>query len=94
MGDNKYLILYHKEDNDGLFSMAIIFNYLTHEFHVDRKNIDLFGADFNDMKRICSDKGADEKNTIDEFMEDYANIIMTDISFNDVNVMKKLYYRF
>ena len=91
MEDKKYLIIYHKEDNDGLFSMAIIYNYLTHELHVDRKKIDLFGADFNDMKRICNDKGVDKKNTIDKFMEDYSNIIMTDISFNDVNVMKKLY---
>ena len=91
MGEKKYLIIYHKEDNDGLFSMGIIYNYLIHELRVDRKNIDLFGADFNDMKRICSDKGVDKKNTIDKFMEDYSNIIMTDISFNDVNVMKKLY---
>ena len=91
MEDKKYLIIYHKEDNDGLFSMAIIFNYLIHELHVDKKNIDLFGADYNDMKRICSDKGVDKKNTIDKFMEDYTNIIMTDISFNDAKVMKKLY---
>lgn len=91
MGDKKYLIIYHKEDNDGLFSMAIIYNYLIHELRVDRKKIDLFGADFNDMKRICNDKGVDKKNTIDKFMEDYSNIIMTDISFNDANVMKKFY---
>ena len=89
--DKRYLIIYHKEDNDGLFSMAIIYNYLIHELHVDRKNIDLFGADYNDMGRICIDKGADEMNTIDKFMEDYTNIIMTDISFNDANVMKKLH---
>ena len=62
MGDKRFLIVYHKEDNDGLFSMAIIYNYLTHELNVDRKNIDLFGADFNDMKRICSDTGADKKS--------------------------------
>ena len=89
MENKKYLIIFHKEDNDGLFSMAIIYNYLTHELNVDRKNIDLFGADYNDMGRICNDKGADKKNTIDKFMEDYSNIIMTDISFNDANVMKK-----
>ena len=62
MRDKRFLIIYHKEDNDGLFSMAIIYNYLIHELHVDMKNIDLFGADFNDMKRICSDKGADKKS--------------------------------
>ena len=27
----QYLIIYHKEDNDGLFSMAIIYNYLITE---------------------------------------------------------------
>ena len=70
MGEKKYLIIFHKEDNDGLFSMAIIYNYLIHELHVDRKNIDLFGADYNDMGRICNDKGADKKNTVDKFMED------------------------
>ena len=91
MGDKKYLIIYHREDNDGLFSMAIIYNYLIRELHVDKKNINLFGADYNDMKRICDDKGIDKKNTVDKFMEDYSNIIMTDISFNDANVMKKLY---
>ena len=94
MENKKYLILYHKEDNDGLFSMAIIYNYLIHELHVDKKNIDLFGADYNDMVRICIDKGDGKKNIIEKFMEDYTNIIMTDISFNDSKVMKKLYKKF
>ena len=62
MRDKRFLIIYHKEDNDGLFSMAIIYNYLIHEFRVDRKKIDLFGADYNDMGRICNDKGADKKS--------------------------------
>ena len=50
--DDKYLIIYHKEDNDGLFSMAIIYNYLTEEKHINRNMISLFGADYNMMENI------------------------------------------
>jgi hypothetical protein len=37
----KYLIIYHREDNDGLFSMAIIYNYLINRLGEDKDDIEL-----------------------------------------------------
>ena len=33
--DKKYLIIYHKEDNDGVFSGAIFYNYLITELKIN-----------------------------------------------------------
>ena len=55
MEDSKYLIIYHKEDNDGIFSLGITYNFLTHENHVNPNNISYFGVDYNDLN-VLSDK--------------------------------------
>jgi hypothetical protein len=39
MNDKNILIIYHKEDNDGLFSLGVIYNYLVHENHTNPDNI-------------------------------------------------------
>lgn len=84
--NNKYLIIYHNEDNDGLFSGAMIYNYLIDEHHANKENITLFGADYatlSDMTNTIID-GWHEENK-------YDIVIMTDISFDKQNLMKHLY---
>ena len=46
---NKYLLIYHEEDNDGLFSGAIFYDYLTTKINVDKKDIHLLGATYNSL---------------------------------------------
>lgn len=80
---NKHLIIYHKEDNDGLFSMGIVYNYLVHTLNITPE---LFGASYNDLSKITDDEINVWKNT-------YNGIIMVDISF-DAKRMKELYKNF
>lgn len=91
-----YLIIYHKEDNDGLFSMAIIYNYLKDELRVPIENIRLYAADYDMLTHAAKDpiewRNETEPFTLlDQFIEDCDYIIMTDISFNNFDYMKKLY---
>ena len=82
---SKYLIWYHNEDNDGVFSAAIIYNYLVHEMNVDKQNITLEGTTYNILKNKYS-----SNDDIEHLKETYSNIILTDVSFNDISKMKKL----
>ena len=79
--NKKYLIIYHNEDNDGLFSMAIIYNYLHHELKVPKEEIVLFGTEYEKLKTV----------NLDEMISSYDEIIMTDVSFNDFSSIKKIY---
>ena len=72
--NKKYLIIYHNEDNDGLFSMAIIYNYLHHELKVPKDDIRLFGTEYEKLKTV----------DLDEMISSFDTIIMTDVSFNDL----------
>lgn len=84
----KYLIIYHHEDNDGVVSGALFADYLMRKLNVERSSISLFGADYNSLTEF------EKKYPIDKLREEYANIIMTDISFNDSKYMKKIYKEF
>lgn len=66
----KYLLVYHKEDNDGLFSMSIMYHHLTKTVGVKEEDIDLFGANYQEMSEVNED----------EWLNTYDHIIMTDIS--------------
>lgn len=85
----KYLLIYHKEDNDGVFSAAIFYNHLIHDLKVDKTNIQLLGADYNMLSEFAN-------NHHDfEYLHDlYDTIIMTDISFNNPDYMNGLYKEF
>ena len=77
----QYLIIYHKEDNDGLFSMAIIYNYLIIEKNINKDNIKLFGADYNDLDKLSLD---------DDIIKNSTHIYISDISFDTVEKMIQL----
>lgn len=79
--NEKYLIIYHKEDNDGLFSMAIIYNYLVNDERVSKNNIRLFGVDYNELEKLSLD---------DDIISDSDYIYITDVSFNTVEKMIQL----
>ena len=77
----QYLIIYHKEDNDGLFSMAIIYNYLIIEKNINKDNIKLFGADYNDLDKLSLD---------DDIIKSSTHIYISDVSFDTVEKMMQL----
>ena len=77
----QYLIIYHKEDNDGLFSMAIIYNYLITEKNINKDSVKLFGADYNDLDKLSLD---------DDIIKNSTHIYISDVSFDTVEKMIKL----
>ena len=86
MENKKYLIIYHKEDNDGVFSGAIFKDYLLNVLNVSEEKIDLLPADYNILSNF-----AQVYNDPLSLKELYSHIIMTDLSFNDYKYMIKLY---
>ena len=80
----KYLIIYHKEDNDGLVSGTLFYDFLMSN-NVKKSEIETMGADYNNLSDFI------KNNPIKKLNEMYENIIMTDISFNDPKYMEKLY---
>lgn len=77
----QYLIIYHKEDNDGLFSMAIIYNYLITEKNINKDSVKLFGADYNDLDKLSLD---------DDLIKNSTHIYISDVSFDTVEKMIQL----
>lgn len=88
MKQKDYLIIYHKEDNDGVFSAAIFYDYLTRILKFKLEDLCFIGADYNDLSKFA------KENPVDQLHEDFKHIIMTDISFNDVKYMKQLWKEF
>lgn len=84
----KYLIIYHKEDNDGVFSCALFYDYLINRMGCKLEDLCFLGADYNVLAEFSKD------NKVEDLHKDFENLIMTDISFNDVSYMKKLWKEF
>lgn len=84
----KYLIIYHKEDNDGVFSGALFYDYLINRMGCKLEDLCFIGADYNILAEFSRD------NKVEDLHKDFEHIIMTDISFNDVSYMKKLWKEF
>lgn len=85
--EKNYLIIYHKEDNDGVFSGAMFYDYLLNTLKIPTDNITLIGADYNLLNYYAASHAPEDLKEI------YDSIIMTDISFNS-EYMKKLYDEF
>lgn len=86
--DKKYLLIYHKEDNDGVFSGAMFYDYLTEKLHVAENAITLLPADYVILAKFA------KEHPVEALHGQYDSIIMTDISFNDTAYMKALYDEF
>lgn len=77
MNNLKTLIIYHYEDNDGLFSQAIATYYLNTT--LKWFDIDYLPADYITLSKITKEK-------IDEWNNTYNAVILTDVSFNDTKI--------
>jgi oligoribonuclease NrnB/cAMP/cGMP phosphodiesterase (DHH superfamily) len=84
----KCLIIYHKDDNDGVVSCCIAYHHVTKGWSIPKENIDLLGADYNTLAEF------QKKHTPKDLHSEYETVIVTDISFNDANYMKALYDEF
>ena len=84
----KYLVIYHKEDNDGVFSGALFYDYLINQIGCKLEDLCFLGADYNMLAQFAKD------NTVEDLHQKFENIIITDVSFNDVSYMKKLWKEF
>lgn len=81
---NEYLIIYHKEDNDGVFSGALAHNYIKE--YLGKGDIVLFGTEYNELNNLWL------SGEIENW--EYDHIIMTDISFNEPKAMQYLYNKY
>ena len=90
MEQKDYLIIYHREDNDGIFSAAIIEDYIINSLDKKIEDLVFLGADYNMLNGFVKDS----HNTPEQLHKDFKHIVMTDISFNDTKFMKKLYKEF
>ena len=80
----EYLIIYHKEDNDGVVSAALFVDHIIYNLGKKREDIGLLPADYNTLNKM-------DKKYLDNLISGHKNIIITDISFNDHNMMVYLY---
>lgn len=81
--NNKFLIIYHNEDNDGLFSAALFNYYLAHDLKINSNDIIEMGSNYNELAKI-------DNKAIHKWKEEYSHIILLDLSFNDIKKMKLL----
>jgi len=82
MSDKKFLLIYHMEDNDGVCSAAIMVDYLKRILH--ETNIELLPSTYNSIAELFA------REDIDEYLAQFTDVIMTDISANDYKHMLKL----
>lgn len=80
----KILIIYHKEDNDGVFSGAICKQYLVNKLDIKESMIEAQGHTYGTLENLFVEDLADE----------YSIVIMTDISFDDYETMIELHKKF
>lgn len=76
----KILIIYHKEDNDGVFSAAIVSEYIN-KYYPDA-TIETIGADYVTTSKFTT-------KDFNNWFTKYDNVIMTDISISNDEMMKK-----
>lgn len=83
----KYLIVYHYEDNDGCLSAAMAEDYIRNVLNPgNEKIIDRYPANYNKL----SEEFEGHPKHFKEYFSQYNVVIMTDISFNNPELMKKL----
>lgn len=80
----KYLLIYHKEDNDGLISGALINKWLKFTYKKDA-DITLYPSTYSELSELW-----ESGEVANSWNNEYDYIIMTDLSFNEVSAMKYL----
>lgn len=80
----KYLLIYHKEDNDGLISGALINKWLKFTYKKDA-DITLYPSTYSELSELW-----ESGEVANSWNNKYDYIIMTDLSFNEVSAMKYL----
>lgn len=86
MNNNRYLIVYHQEDNDGIISGAMFYDYILnrHAEPAKKENIVLAPSTYATInKNLKLDEGDDYINSFDV-------VVFTDISMNDVKKFKSI----
>lgn len=101
---NRYLIIYHEEDNDGVCSGAMAKHYLVDELGVDPGQIVTYGATYAKMDRLLANEFwlrdedspivVDGKHINTNVLYNYTHVILTDISFNNFEGIEELYEKF
>lgn len=69
----KAFIIYHKDDNDGVFSGALMYYYFSRIVGTQSRNIKTVGVDYNDLRSY-------DKAKLDELRGQYKYLVITDVS--------------
>ena len=80
----RYLLIYHKDDNDGLISGALINKWLKFTYKEDA-DITLCPSTYSELSELW-----ESGEVANSWNNEYDYIIMTDLSFNEVSAMKYL----
>ena len=80
----RYLLIYHKDDNDGLISGALINKWLKFTYKKDA-DIALCPSTYSELSELW-----ESGEVANSWNNEYDYIIMTDLSFNEVSAMKYL----
>lgn len=80
----RYLLIYHKDDNDGLISGALINKWLKFTYKKDA-DITLYPSTYSELSELW-----ESGEVANSWNNKYDYIIMTDLSFNEVSAMKYL----
>ena len=86
---NKYLLIYHKEDNDGVCSAAIVANQIK-KMNKEDYNLIYFPATY----KLLSDLYLKGEEYLNEYFDNYTHVIMCDVSFNEYKAMIYLKNKF
>lgn len=84
--EGKSLILYHKDDNDGVFSCALLYNYLVYELQCEKEDVICVGLDYDIASSI-------KRKDIKEWSKVYTHLFITDFSL-PIPIMRYAYKLF
>ena len=93
------LVIYHREDNDGVCSAAIVSQFLK-SFDNPDVNVQFFGSNYAELSEIwkehvdpllAHDEEALTKTTITKWVSNFDQIYMVDISFSELDAMECIY---
>lgn len=89
--NSKTLIIYHSEDNDGRVSGVLCRIFI--EIYFPNEEVVCQGYTYAQLSELVK-RYKSAKEFTKKLHSEYDKIIMTDISFNETNVMKSLYDEF